>query len=164
MDIAGCTRPLAFRICSIGNETLMRKGVKAAGSMVQQELAIVTVAVDAMVIDIQCVIPNVQRVAEKFHTQIITTNPHAKIVGVPVYNHTEFDPAKADSIAEEIVQRAFNSYNGSCYSYNGKTYCYPGRDTSKVHIPIESPKDIMAGFSVEQIVGALSRLLSALFF
>ena len=131
-------------MCCTGNETLMRKGVNPAGSMVQQELAIVTGAVEAMVADVQCIVPNVQRVAEKFHTKIITTNPHAKIAGVPPENHIEFKTEQADAIARQIVQIAADNYSN--------------RAASRVSIPAVTPRDIVAGFSVEQIVGALTPL------
>ncbi|UCG56488.1 MAG: hypothetical protein JSU70_16695, partial [Phycisphaerales bacterium] len=42
-------------MCCTGNELLMRKGVNLAGSLVQQELAIATGAVEAMVVDVQCI-------------------------------------------------------------------------------------------------------------
>lgn len=125
-------------MCCTGNELLMRKGVNLAGSMVQQELAIATGAVEAMVVDVQCIVPNVQRVAEKFHTKVITTNPHAKIEGA---THIEFDPSDADAIAKKIVAAAVDNYQN--------------RDESKVFIPSVPPADIMAGFSVEQIIAAL---------
>ena len=108
------------------------------GSMVQQELAIITGAVEAMVVDVQCVIPNIQRVASNFHTKIITTNPHAKITGA---THIEFEPENADRVAQRIVQTAVNNY------WN--------RNQSKIHIPSFPPTDIVGGFSVEQIIAAL---------
>ena len=128
-------------MCCTGNEVLMRKGIDLAGSMVQQELAIVTGAVEAMVVDVQCIIPNVQRVALKFHTKVITTNPQAKIEGA---THIEFKPEKADETASEIVKMAIENYKK--------------RDPKKVFIPSVPPKEIVAGFSVEQIIEALSKL------
>jgi len=128
-------------ICCTGNEVLMRKGVPLAGSMVQQELAIVTGAVEAMVVDVQCILPNVQRVAQHFHTKIITTNPQAKITGAM---HIEFEPEKADEIAQKIVKTAVNNYQR--------------RKQNNVMIPDYPPAKIMAGFSVEQIIGALSKV------
>ena len=126
-------------MCCTGNEILMRRGVSVAGSMVQQELAIATGAVEAMVVDVQCVIPNIQRVAQNFHTKIITTNPHAKITGAM---HIEFQPENADALADQIILIAANNY--------------ANRNINYVHIPAVLPKNIMAGFSVEQIIAALS--------
>ena len=50
-----------------------------AGNYLQQELAIITGAVDAMVVDVQCIMENLARVAACYHTKMITTNPRAKM-------------------------------------------------------------------------------------
>ena len=42
-------------ICCTANEMLQRHGIPLAGTFLQQELAIITGACDAMVVDIQCV-------------------------------------------------------------------------------------------------------------
>jgi len=128
-------------LCCTGNEVLMRRGVPLAGSMLQQELAIITGAVEAMVVDVQCIVPNIQRVSEYFHTKIITTNPQAKITGA---SHIEFEPEKADQIAGRIVKIAVDNYKN--------------RNKKNVKIPAKPPAKIMAGFSVEQIVGALAKV------
>ncbi len=142
MTYKGAPLPInVVGMCCTGNEVLMRKGVPLAGSMVQQELAIVTGAVEAVVVDVQCIMPNIQRVAEKFHTKVITTNSQAKITGA---THMEFEPENADKIARNIVKTAVDNYKN--------------RNKTKVMIPDYPPVDIMAGFSVEQIIDALSSL------
>ena len=45
-------------MCCTGNEILMRHGVPIAGNFLQQELAIITGAVEAMVADVQCIMPS----------------------------------------------------------------------------------------------------------
>ena len=42
-------------ICCTANETLMRQGIPAAGNFLHQELSIMTGAVEAMVVDVQCI-------------------------------------------------------------------------------------------------------------
>ncbi len=126
-------------MCCTGNEVLMRQGVNLAGAMVQQELAIATGAVEAMVVDVQCIMPNVQTVASRFHTKIITTNPQAMITGA---THIEVRPESAMQAARQIVDLAVANY--------------ANRNLSLVHVPPYPPKEIVAGFSVEQIVGALA--------
>jgi len=64
-------------ICCTGNEMLQRHGVPQAGTFLQQELAIITGACDAMVVDVQCVFQNLANVAKCFHTKLITTHPIA---------------------------------------------------------------------------------------
>ena len=44
-------------ICCTANEILMRHGIPIAGNFLQQELAVMTGAVDVMLVDIQCVFP-----------------------------------------------------------------------------------------------------------
>lgn len=128
-------------MCCTGNEVLMRQGVNAAGAMVQQELAIATGAIEAMVVDVQCILPAVQSVASRFHTKIVTTNPQAKITGA---THVEVRPENAREAAQQIIELAVANH--------------ANRDPAKVFVPPYAPKEIVAGFSVEQIVGALAKL------
>ena len=94
-------------ICCTANEILMRQGIPAAGNFLQQELAILTGAVEAMVVDVQCIMQALVGLAENFHTKIITTSPKVKIKGA---THIEFDEHKALSIAKEILKAAIDNY------------------------------------------------------
>lgn len=127
-------------VCCTGNELLMRQGVSVASSFSSQELVIVSGALEAMVVDIQCIMPGIQQVAECYHTEIITTLPYVKIAGA---SHVEFEPAEADEAAQEIVMKAINNFTK--------------RDPDKIAIPRDTV-DAYAGFSTEQIVEALSNL------
>jgi carbon-monoxide dehydrogenase catalytic subunit len=122
-------------ICCTANETLMRQGVPLAGNFLQQELAILTGAVDAMVVDIQCIMQGIVKLAEQFHTEIITTSPKAKITGA---THMQFDEHRAMEIAKEIVRRACDRF--------------PSR--GETHIPDERV-ELVPGFSHEYITYAL---------
>jgi carbon-monoxide dehydrogenase catalytic subunit len=119
-------------MCCTANEILMRHGVPIAGNFLQQELAIVTGAVDAMVVDVQCIFQSIQTVAECYHTKIITTSPKAKI---PNATHIEFDEHDALKSAREIVKTAVENF--------------PNRKAN-VSIPKEQC-DQIAGFSHETI-------------
>lgn len=127
-------------ICCTGNETLMRQGVPLATNFLAQELAVVTGAVDAMVVDVQCIMPSLTRVAACYHTKIFTTK---SIVKLPGAEHVDFSLNEADQKAEEIVRQAIANFKR--------------RDKSRVNIPDVKTK-MLAGFSVEAIVGALSKL------
>jgi len=94
-------------ICCTANETLMRRGVPLAGNFLQQELAILTGAVDAMVVDIQCIMQGLAPVADQYHTELITTSPKAKIKGA---THIEFEERRAMEIAREIIRRAIDRF------------------------------------------------------
>ncbi|MGA9098882.1 MAG: anaerobic carbon-monoxide dehydrogenase catalytic subunit [Methanotrichaceae archaeon] len=131
-------------MCCTGNEILMRYGVPAAGNFLQQELAIATGAVDAMVVDVQCVMPALGALAGCFHTKFISTSPKAKFPGA---THMEFHPENAYETAMAIVRTAVMNYKN--------------RDPAKVHIPDIKSK-AMVGFSVEAIVNALGGSLDPL--
>jgi carbon-monoxide dehydrogenase catalytic subunit len=131
-------------ICCTGNEVLMRHGVPAAGNFLQQELAVATGAVDAMVVDLQCVMPALGALAGCYHTKFISTSPKAKFPGA---THMEFQEENAMETAKAIVQAAVLNYRN--------------RDKAKVHIPQIKSK-AMVGFSVETIVSALGGSLDPL--
>lgn len=94
-------------ICCTANEILMRQGIPAAGNFLQQELAILTGAVEAMVVDVQCIMQALVGLAQNFHTQIITTSPKVKIKGAI---HIEFDEHRALTIAKDILRHAIDNY------------------------------------------------------
>lgn len=94
-------------ICCTANETLMREGVPLAGNFLQQELAMLTGAVEAMVVDIQCIFQGLGPIADRYHTELITTSPKAKIKGA---THIEFEEGRALEIAKQIVRRAIDAY------------------------------------------------------
>jgi carbon-monoxide dehydrogenase catalytic subunit len=121
-------------ICCTANEILQRHGVPPAGTFLQQELAIVTGACDAMVVDIQCVFQNLANVAKCFHTKLITTHPIAKMEQDNVI-HIEFDEHHALEDAERIVKMAIDNFTN--------------RGT-EVIIPRQKATQI-AGFGVESI-------------
>lgn len=118
-------------ICCTANELLMRHGIPVAGSVLQQELAIATGAVDLMVVDVQCVMQGLGAVAACYHTELVTTSPRARIRGV---THVEFDPHRAQETARELVKRAVANY----------------ARRGAVEIPQEEV-DLIAGFSHETI-------------
>ncbi len=121
-------------ICCTANELLMRHGIPLCGNFLQQELAIITGAVDAMVVDVQCIMENIANVAQCFHTKIITTNPRARIASGDTL-HIEFDEHTAFEDAKRIVRTAIENF--------------PNRE-KEVLIPDES-SDLIAGFSYEAI-------------
>jgi carbon-monoxide dehydrogenase catalytic subunit len=101
-------------ICCTSNETLMRQGVPSAGNFLDQELAILTGAVEAMVVDVQCIFQGLVDVASNFHTKIITTSPKAMITGAL---HMEFDEHRAPDIAREIIKTAIDNYPNRASTY-----------------------------------------------
>ncbi|HDM24330.1 carbon-monoxide dehydrogenase catalytic subunit [archaeon] len=131
-------------MCCTGNEVLMRRGIPPAGNFLMQELAVATGAVEAMIVDYQCLMPSLPDVAACYHTKIITTMPIAKIPGAV---HMEFSPEKADEVAMEIVKTAIENFKN--------------RVPAKMYIP-KDKMDLVAGFSLEAIVSALGGTLKPL--
>ena len=125
-------------VCCTGNEVMMRHKIPLATSSVSQETAIMTGAVDAMVVDYQCIMPSLANVAECYHTQLITTMSIAKI---PKALHIEFHEANAKESARKIILTAIDTYKK--------------RDPKKISIP-SATSTAVVGFSTEAIVAALS--------
>jgi len=121
-------------ICCTANEVLQRHGVPPAGTFLQQELAIITGACDAMVVDVQCIFQNLANVAKCFHTKLITTHPIAKMEQDNVV-HIEFDEHHAMEDAIRIVKIAIDNYT---------------KRGAEVMIPRHKSSQI-AGFGVESI-------------
>ncbi|MCD6304711.1 MAG: anaerobic carbon-monoxide dehydrogenase catalytic subunit [Deltaproteobacteria bacterium] len=131
-------------MCCTGNEILMRHGVPIAGNFLQQELAVITGAVDAMIVDVQCIMPALGSLTGCFHTKFISTSPKAKFPGAV---HMEFNEEHAAEIAKDIVKVSVENFRF--------------RKPEMVHIPDER-MECMAGFSVEAIVDALGGTLDPL--
>ncbi|MDP7415254.1 MAG: anaerobic carbon-monoxide dehydrogenase catalytic subunit, partial [Dehalococcoidales bacterium] len=119
-------------MCCTANEILMRHGIPVAGDFLQQELAIVTGAVEAMVVDVQCIMQGLADVASCFHTKIITTDPRAKMEGA---THMEFNDRNATESAKVILRAAIDNF--------------PNR-SQNVRIP-DNRTGMIAGFSHETI-------------
>ena len=124
-------------LCCTGNELQMRKGLPMVGNHLMQELVMLTGALDAMVVDYQCIMPSVVDVAKCFHTVVISTADKAKFTGA---THISFDPHRGLEIGKEIIRRGIEAY--------------ANRNPDRVRIP-QGTVEMMAGFSVEAILGAL---------
>ncbi len=124
-------------ICCTANEVLMRRGVPIAGNFLQQELAMITGAVDAFLVDVQCIMPGLVEAASCFHSEIIATSEKARIPGT---RHIPFHEDRAVESAREIVGRAVENF--------------ARRDRSRVVIP-DQRMDVVAGFTTESITHML---------
>ncbi|MDD1756875.1 MAG: hypothetical protein LUQ39_08595, partial [Methanomassiliicoccales archaeon] len=131
-------------LCCTGNELLMRKGIPQAGNHLDQELVITTGALEAMVVDYQCIFPTLPNTAACFHTKVITTSPKARIIGGQYF---EITPENAFEQSKRIVSLAIENF--------------PNRNQSRVLIP-NAPMEAMVGFSVESIRKALGGSLKPL--
>jgi carbon-monoxide dehydrogenase catalytic subunit len=130
INIVGC--------CCTGNELIMRHGIPLAGSNLQQELIIATGLVEAFVVDVQCIYPNIENVAKNFHTKIITTMKEGKIAGA---EHIPFEEEHADEAAKKILEVALENFM---------------KRGNNIYLPNETPRELIAGFSVETCLNMLS--------
>ena len=124
-------------MCCTGNEVLMRHGIPIAGNELQQELAIITGAVELMSVDVQCIFPALAELCKCYHTHFVATSDQAAFPGA---THIQFEEAEADKCAKKIVTMAIENY--------------ANRNHDRVHIPAITSQ-AMVGFSVEAILAAL---------
>ncbi|AKL94523.1 carbon monoxide dehydrogenase catalytic subunit [Clostridium aceticum] len=130
-------------MCCTGNEVTMRHGVKIAGTFYQQELAVLTGVIEAVIVDVQCIFPSLTPVTSCYHTKFITTSPKAKVEGA---THIEFHEVTALESAKAIVREAVLNYGN--------------RKKEKIFIP-ESKTQAITGYSVEAVVKQLDRVVNS---
>jgi len=94
-------------MCCSGLEMFVRHGTPHAGNFMSTETILVTGAVDAMVVDVQCIKQALAKVAECYKTQLITTNPRARIEGAV---HVEFHEDTPKDCTDEIVIQAIGRF------------------------------------------------------
>ena len=127
-------------ICCTGNELLERHAIPSCTHSVSQEMALLTGALDAIVVDYQCIMPSLVTVAECMGSKVITTMDICKITGA---EHIEFTEEAAAEKAKEAVRAAIAVFKK--------------RKGKPVDIPdVEST--VVAGFSTESIVAALAKV------
>ncbi len=131
-------------LCCTGNEILMRQGVPMAGNHLMTEMAIVTGAVELIMVDYQCIMPSLVQVAACYHTKIVSTSPKAHFAGA---THIEFNLQNAKAKAREVVELAIETFKS--------------RNPDRVDIP-GTPVELMTGFSNEAVLGALGGTLAPL--
>ena len=137
---AGATGINVVGICCTGNEVMMRHSIPACTHSVSQEMAIMTGALDAMVVDYQCIMPSLVTVAECMGTKIVTTMEICKITGA---THIPFSEEAASDKAREAIEVAIKTFSR--------------RKDREVDIPqVKTP--VVTGFSVEAIVAALTKV------
>jgi anaerobic carbon-monoxide dehydrogenase catalytic subunit len=94
-------------MCCSGLDVLSRHGIPHAGNFSSTEAVLVSGAVDAMTVDIQCIKQDLYRVAECYDTVFITTNYRAKIEGALHIELDEHDPMQC---TDDIIIRAISRY------------------------------------------------------
>ncbi|NTV42581.1 MAG: anaerobic carbon-monoxide dehydrogenase catalytic subunit [Syntrophobacteraceae bacterium] len=101
-------------MCCSGAEVLGRHGVPHAGNFMSTEAVVATGAVDAMAVDVQCIMQALSTVSKCYGTKFFTTNPRAHIDGAM---HIEFDDHKARECTDKVVEMAIDRFKnrpGKC--------------------------------------------------
>ncbi|MGB6010003.1 MAG: anaerobic carbon-monoxide dehydrogenase catalytic subunit [Desulfobacterales bacterium] len=119
-------------MCCSGLEMFVRHGIPHAGNFMSTEAVLVTGAVDAMTVDVQCIKQGLAKVAECYGTPLITTNPRCRIEGA---QHIEFNEHNPSASTDEIVIKAVSRFKNR---------------TAKIEIPKIVNKGVH-GFSHEYI-------------
>ena len=96
-------------MCCSGAEVLGRHGIPHAGNFVSAEPIIATGAVDAMGVDVQCIMQALPKIAECYGTRFFTTNPRARIEGAVHIEFHENDPLGAPN---RIIALAIERFAG----------------------------------------------------
>ncbi|MFP3912923.1 MAG: anaerobic carbon-monoxide dehydrogenase catalytic subunit [Desulfobacteraceae bacterium] len=96
-------------MCCSGAEMLSRHGIPHAGNFMSTEAILITGAVDAMGVDVQCIKQALGKVAECYGTKLFTTNPRCHIEGVEHIEFHEHTPRECtDGIVENAIVRFKN--------------------------------------------------------
>lgn len=94
-------------MCCSGAEVLGRHGIPHAGNFMSTEVVIATGAVDAMAVDVQCIMQALAKLSECYGTRFFTTNPRAKIDGAM---HIEFHEHTPRECTDRIVDMAIERF------------------------------------------------------
>ena len=94
-------------MCCSGAEMLVRHGIPHAGNFMSTEAVLVTGAVDAMCVDVQCIKQGLAKVADCYKTPLFTTNPRCHIEGAV---HIDFNEHKPLDCTDEIVIKAISRF------------------------------------------------------
>lgn len=131
-------------LCCTGNELMMRQGIPLAGNHLMTELAIVTGAVELIVVDYQCIMPSMVTIGNCYHTKMVTTADKAKFTGA---EHVKFEMHNGMAQARKVVRMAIERF--------------PLRNKARVEIP-QGPMDMVTGFSNETLLATMGGTLTPL--
>lgn len=130
-------------VCCTANEVTMRHGIPMAGNFLQQENAVLTGAMEAVVVDVQCIFPALGPLSKCFHTKFITTS---EIAQMPESEFIRFDSKTAGADARNIVKSAVENFRN--------------REQEAVYIP-QMKTQATVGYSCEAIVKQLDTVTSS---
>ncbi|KJS03342.1 MAG: hypothetical protein VR68_01680 [Peptococcaceae bacterium BRH_c4a] len=126
-------------------QTTTAQGFKSqTGNWLHQEYTVATGAIDLVMMDMNCSIPGLKEVADKFHTKLVSVDRILRMAGVE--DCVDYQPEKAAEQAVELVKMAIEAYK---------------KRGNNIFIPKNKSK-VITGFGVESILGALGGSLDPL--
>jgi carbon-monoxide dehydrogenase catalytic subunit len=88
-------------VCCTGATELARHGIPLAANFILQEQVIASGCIDAMVVDLQCIMPSLSDLVECYHTKLVTTN---ELCRMPNALHLPVSDRKsAIAVAKRII-------------------------------------------------------------
>ena len=130
-------------VCCTSNEVAMRHGIPMAGNFLQQENCVLTGAIEAIVVDVQCIFPALGPLSKCYHTKFITTSDVARM---PDSEFIRFSAENAGENAKAIVKMAVENFKN--------------RDKDNVYIPKMKAKATV-GYSCEAIIKQLDTVTNS---
>jgi len=94
-------------MCCSGAEVLGRHGIPHAGNFLSAEPIIATGAVDAMAVDVQCIMQSLATMSKCYGTRFFSTNYRAKMDGA---EHIQFDDHNSRECTDKVIGMAIERF------------------------------------------------------
>lgn len=94
-------------VCCTGSYLLSRHRVPMAAHFTLQEEVICTGLIEALVVDVQCIIPSIADICDCYHTKLVSTNELGRFPNA--IHKPVTDPASAAATAREVIEIAMQS-------------------------------------------------------
>lgn len=82
--------------------------VGITGNWLNQEFAIATGGIDLFVMDMNCSVPSLKQIADKYNTKLVAVSKLVGVVGVD--DHIDYQPELAGRQAKELINLAINNF------------------------------------------------------
>lgn len=93
-------------VCCTGASLLAKHGIPLAAHFTLQEDVVASGVVDALAVDVQCIMPSLSDLIECYHTKLITTN---ELCRMPNAIHLPVNSKNVKSVAKKIIQIAIKN-------------------------------------------------------
>ena len=119
--------------------------VGLTGNWICEEYAIATGAIDVFAMDMNCSVPSLGEIADRYNTKLVAVS---ELIGVPgTHERVDYVPEQAAEQAQQIIDIGIANFIER-----------KGNETN----PVERRQEIMTGFSTEAVLTALGGTLEPL--